>query len=169
MKLRLLMLLTLIALLIVTVRTPKSQADDPCSDCDNQLGFCMTACEQDYYWCLDSGMLPSSCENAELICEANCESSYTDCQIAYCGNGGGGGGGGNCHYGYSQNCIDFRKGERDTCLSEGSSGSYYQSCISNGGTQEQCCNGQLANDIQNYCYGCTIDMRNPDCVCSWSY
>jgi len=135
-----------------------------CEQCSDVYFSCLIGCEQARQDCIATGT--PSCNETGLNCSSGCDNSYSACRNQNCGGGGGGGLGCNgSNNGYSQSCANLERGNRDNCIAYGSSGSTYQTCMSNYNDPEYCCDQQINADIQANCQ-CVIDSRNPDCVCN---
>lgn len=145
------------------------QAGD-CSQCESTEYSCMGTCHNIFDMCVGLGLPYGDCVYDYTVCLSGCASAYNQCANQNCGPSGGGGP--SCNgdgYGYSHSCAELERGNRNDCLANGSTGATYQGCMSgSSGTSEDrefCCDQQINADIQQNCV-CTLDARNPDCVCN---
>lgn len=161
---RLLILAVLVVSLTWLVRNADAQSSNACLQCTQTWASCLYACEVYRQYCYSEGW--SDCDYFASICGTDCDNAYYICRTQNCGPGGGGGLGCNgSGYGYSQSCANLERGNRASCIAYGSSGSTYQTCMSNYNDPEYCCDQQINADIQANCQ-CVMDSRNPDCVCN---
>lgn len=186
---KLLVLLMLITALVICEQESVVVQADACDNCNNTYSNCIGAAAQTFSTCTDSVLefwvncisdcypywvceenaanLDNACWGAYTGASTSCDNAHTSCLQSDCGGSGGGGHSTTCGdgvHGYSDICVAAAKGQRDVCLSEGCEGddAVCQQCMTNGGSQAECCNAQADYDIQVNCV-CNIDPRNPNC------
>jgi hypothetical protein len=151
--------------LVYTKPPSKAQTTNPCADCSTIYFSCNSNCNASHDVCVADGNPTSICDDARDSCLSECGSSFESCEVDH-GCGAPGSGGGGQTYGYNYYCLQLYRGFRDQCNAEGSLGDTYQWCMSVSGDQEYCCQQQYLVDVDQYCYGCIRDSRNPECVSS---